>query len=345
MDCFLSYDYKIYSNKGGFCSMIKNFTQFGMLYEKIIFHEKLLSNIESINHPIANFLKQYALNNEDDYFEWVELSNNLNLLNTEKHGKYQQIKIGRFLKKVLPPDIKDHQIEEFIKLLKKNQIQSSNFEIWKGKKIKDAYLPSNFIPFKYGTLWSSCMSHEHCQPFLDLYEDNSNISVLVLLDINNKILGRAIVWNAVYHDGVEYKIMDYVYYSNYEFENSFIEYAKMNNWLYVNSEYGVVTDGVSRFNNEFTVKLEHTNYENYPFIDYMKYLDLKNSQLSNKKGDYLLQHSDGKLAECKTCQDHKKIMCPTCEGISTITDEHGETITCPTCEGHSFIDCPDCVAK
>ncbi len=324
--------------------MLKSFKEF--IFEKVVISDNFLKTIADINHPIANYIYHwYSKNNKDDFYDSVELDE-LPLLLAAKGTKFEKIKIGKFLRKILPVNFKPHDIEEFINLIRKKSLEIGDFEILKGQDIKKAYLPSNFSTIKVGTLWTSCLSKENRQENLQLYCDNSNISVIVLYDNASKIIGRALLWKAIY-EGKSVMLMDDVYsidFKDTSISKKFLYFANENEFLHVNLAKNSAFDGLGfESPNEFIVTLQKADYEKYPFVDFMQYISVSEKYLSNKNGEYSLQKAGkdkdfGNLA-CKTCHGKKTILCPDCEGTGKDKDGHA----CKRCGGdYTFIDCPDC---
>lgn len=324
--------------------MLKKFKDY--VFEKVTISDNFLKTISDINHPIADYISfWYSKNNKDDFYDSVDLDE-LPMLLASKGTKSEKVKIGKFLRKILPPNFKPHDIEEFINLLRKKSLEIGDFEILKGQNIKKAYFPLNFSNIKIGSLWSSCLSKEHRQENLEMYCDNSNISVIVLYDKFSKIIGRALLWDAIY-DHKKVKLMDEIYsidYKDRKISKKFLDFAAENEYLHVNLDKDTVFDALGfNYPNEFKVVLEKADYSKYPFVDFMQYINLTEKYLSNKTGEYSLQSSGkdkdfGHLA-CKTCHGKETILCPDCQG--TGVDKDGDK--CKGCGGdYTFIDCPDC---
>jgi hypothetical protein len=325
--------------------MIKNFKEF--IFEKVEISDNFLKTTQNIKHPIADFISYwYSKNNTDTFYDNIELDE-LPLLLATKGNKFEKIKIGKFLRKILPANFKAHQIEEFINLIKRNFVEIGDFEILKGEDIKKAYHPHNFTNVKIGSLWTSCLSLSQRQNNLQLYCDNSNISVIVLYDQFKKIIGRALLWKAI-HNNKNVILMDEVYSIDYKdnlIYSNFLNFAKENNFLRIDLINEIVIDVNKKvYKDEFIVNLENVKFNMYPFVDFFKYIDLSKKCLSNKNGEYSLQATKSGILEfgilaCKTCHGKSVLLCPACEG--TGVDSSGNK--CQTCGGdYTFIKCPDC---
>jgi hypothetical protein len=141
---------------------------------------------------------------------------------------------SRFLKKF---DIEcvDKELEEFNKLFMKDdiclRIEGLHFELVSGSKIKDGYLEDNYYNDN-GSLGSSCMRYSSTQSYIQTYADYpEKIQLLTLVTNDNKIRGRAVVWNCLHNEG-EITFMDRIYTDNSNFEAYFISYAQKNKWWY-----------------------------------------------------------------------------------------------------------------
>jgi hypothetical protein len=141
---------------------------------------------------------------------------------------------SRFLKKF---DIEcvDKELEEFNKLFMKDdiclRIEGLHFELVSGSKIKDGYLEDNYYN-ENGSLGSSCMRYSSTQSYIQTYADYpEKIQLLTLVTNDNKIRGRAVVWNCLHNEG-EITFMDRIYTDNSNFEAYFISYAQKNKWWY-----------------------------------------------------------------------------------------------------------------
>lgn len=170
-------------------------------------------------------------------------------------------------------ELKDKDIEDFsnrfIAFQKKfRSSESSNIKIVKGEDIRYWYNKDRY-KLEKGQLGNSCMRHERCQPYLDIYCHNINqVSLMILLDEEEKLIARALLWTL--DDGKKlldrcYSIMDYdiqVYHN----------IAKEKGWYY--SKSGDIYLGESKYDGVLKATLDHVNYKQYPFMDSLSYLDM-----------------------------------------------------------------------
>ena len=175
------------------------------------------------------------------------------------------------------------------------------FEVVNGRKIYDAYLVDNYSKI-LGTetnLFNSCMRHEECQSYLDIYVDNVDVvSLLVANDCNGKVLGRAILWTM--HDGK--KAMDTIY-AHDSLTASFIQWANDNNYFYKSRQSCHHSD----FDRHLTeshiympcVILKNYDYNEYPYMDTLSILEDNQLRTHNITNEYrILKSTDGGYEDC-----------------------------------------------
>lgn len=166
----------------------------------------------SVDFDTSKYLKKVS--------EWDSSSDIWNENRTE-------IKIGRFIKRFFGTEYTDVEIEKFVNQWKSLE-ENSTFEIWEGWKIKEGYKSNNyfFAENSSNSLINSCMNDQ--TNLIEFYQYCPSAKLLVLLDENNLILGRALVWT----DYMNKVIMDRVYYALDKDYHKFVYYAKKNGWFY-----------------------------------------------------------------------------------------------------------------
>lgn len=210
-------------------------------------------------------------------------------------------KPGKILKKIFTDEILESffgnvEIERFINSYRSEIEQNIDIKVVKGSDILKYYLQDHYAQgddIPEGTLWSSCMMHQSKQEFLKIYEDNDNISMLIALDTNENLLGRAIVWDGVELD-IDYNgqydkvvtFMDRIYYTHEWIVDKFREYAKNEGWWSkkrqsFDSYKKFMSPEGEYFEANARVKLESIFYHRYPYIDTLFEPDYENKYLSN----------------------------------------------------------------
>lgn len=186
----------------------------------------------------------------------------------------QNSKIGRILKK-LNPNLTDPEIESFVNAFRSNwnimfKDVKDRLRVVTGDQITYWYKASNYAPGR-GTLQHSCMRHEHTQKRVAFYAKNPDkIALCILVDENNKLLARALVWKLDKPDGVVF--MDRVYSSKAEYGKMLEDYAKAKEWKMKSNGYNT--------NHKLSVTLKEW-VPTLPYLDTLRNVVKKNNTLTN----------------------------------------------------------------
>lgn len=210
-----------------------------------------------------------------------------------------KLKVGRFVNHIFEQnniEFTQSQIEEFVNLYKSTydilSDKFSFFEIVDGSDISYWYNRDNYEDDR-GTLGGSCMAGSDSD-FFRIYEENKNCKLIILKSNNgilkdgkiksDKIVGRALLWNAKIIDGDDIRLitfMDRVYTNEDSDKEVFISWAKENGWWYkCEQNYYPETsitngDEIIEFNNyskRLEVEIENIYFDRYPFIDTFSYV-------------------------------------------------------------------------
>ena len=246
----------------------------------------LLKKRHSVENLVDNHINYISISNSDptkiSYLtqERIDLilSNGEDLWSSQKR---YHIKPGSFVSKIFR-NIPIQEIQNF-SILYRNVVSKMNitFDVVSGQSIKNFYHYCSYSK-ETGSLGSSCMKYDSCQDYLDLYVKNPNlIKLLVALDSNKKLIGRALLWD----DGVN-KIMDRIYTvddDNYQFmikqwaDSNGYWYKKEQRW---NNTLYFESKGKVDFK-ELQFKLDKYDFNFYPYMDTFKFIDLNNGIVYN----------------------------------------------------------------
>lgn len=258
----------------------------------------------------------------------------------------QEIKVGKAIRALLKTadvDVSDKEIEEFVNSFKaaldRLNDKFSLFEIVSGENIAKNYYYKNYQENK-GTLGSSCMARVP-ESYLSIYVENPDVCNLIIFksqDDESKIMGRALLWTL--NDGK--KFLDRIYTINESDVQLFKDFAKENGW-YVkrhnnssDSDYAISPDG-SEVRLQLLVTVRKGEYDNYPYLDTLKYYNPYKGILSVEKdsSSYTLESTDGYASNsCEYCGGEGTVECPDCYG-------YGE-YDCRECNGNGEVECNDC---
>lgn len=143
-----------------------------------------------------------------------DLANKLYFSNLTTDVKKNKIKIGRFIKKIIPyySDTDVEKLTNDIKSFKNNL----NFYIVEGDDIAKYYNRGSDLILK-GTLGYSCMNNVS-KIWLEIYTENEeSCRLLILLNKDKQLVGRALLWkiesdlNTNYYMDKQYVTDDYMY--------------------------------------------------------------------------------------------------------------------------------------
>lgn len=263
--------------------------------------------------------KQFFLDYND--INVIMNSDKVEFLNLTKNVKIS-MKVGRFVTKLLTDTCisqatySAYDIERFVYIWKgfaNFEEMSKDFEIVNGEDIRKYYNHRNYAAG--GSLSESCMKHEQCQPYLDIYCENpKQINMLILKNGYGKITGRAIIWKNVNHRLKEWDkkqkevvtFMDRIYSTEESVVEMFKIYAKKMGWLYkyrqqIDDDTPIVQNSKVISNSKLFFYLDNVlSYDSsFPFMDTMRNYSLENGFISNKpfKGSVELCNTSGEYTD------------------------------------------------
>lgn len=206
----------------------------------------------------------------------------------EEKGR-QYTKAARLARKMLSEEalstLTDSDFEKFSNHAQAAEIKRvASIELVSGPLIPHWYLGSRYAGESTGSLWASCMKHAKCQPFLQFYADNPRtINMAVLVNDDNKLEGRALVWTA--NDGRF--LMDRIYGSD-STQQKFKNFARKMGWWHKRHQaigYNLDLYDPSGHSIDDTIMAEidvvESRTETYPYMDTMHCLDMRDKVIHN----------------------------------------------------------------
>lgn len=188
----------------------------------------------------------------------------------------QELRIGRFLSKISDDSktlIEDY-VNEYKFSYKLNAENFNKFKITKGFDMSKFYLEKNYA-LGGGSLNQSCMRFIKSQRRLPIYVNNPNkIKLLYILNLEGKVLARALLWKLDEPKRVTY--MDRIYCVDDYLEKLFLDYA---------DKKGILTRDKA-INENITMKVyldeDYGPPQRNPFMDTFRYFNKKEYYLTNK---------------------------------------------------------------
>lgn len=193
-----------------------------------------------------------------------------------------QAKPGAFISKIFT-NISSKEIEKFSNLYRATVSKPKfTFEIISGENMRQFYHYESYAQDR-GTLGSSCMKHDSCQSFLNIYTENPEVvSMLVMKNDENQLMGRTLLWKFD-----SYKIMDRIYtICDEDLSFYFKTWATQNGYLYKSEQnwYNTLNFeqlGQKKQELQLKIKLKNYTFRRYPYVDTFKFLDLDTGELTN----------------------------------------------------------------
>lgn len=224
------------------------------------------------SNEIINFVKKINFPSYDNHL--------LNFSRTEMN-------IGRFIRAFFGTKYSDAQVENFVNQWKSLD-ESSTFEIWHGSDIGKGY-SSKLYHFNHydngmNPLMNSCMNDMFCVEF---YKYCPDLKLLVLLDKEEAILGRALLWQDI--DGR--KIMDRIYFVYDKDYYKFVRWANENDFYYKKENGGL--NKFIKSGREETIRTEVKILnvfdfpdDEYPYLDTFSYVQGDRAYNYKPEGNY-----------------------------------------------------------
>ncbi len=296
-------------------------------------------------------------------FQWIKNGKKHQILTIvdslyvgEEAVKNSEVSVGRFVRALLTKSgikFKDAEIEDFVykyraEIEKMKDALNKRFRVVKGDDIKK-YYHRNKYESESGDLGNSCMRYDRCQIYLDIYTQNSQASLLLLMSETeeDKIAGRAILWEMEPYEKST-KVMDRIYVIRTADQQLFKDWAIENGyWFKERQDFSEYTEFIfqdketgeqEKRQGEFSVKLDNGGeYPSYPYMDSFKYYNPKNGILYNSSNfdyTYELTDTEGGNGSCNNCGGSGRVECDDCDG-------DGE-VGCNECDADGVVRCDEC---
>jgi len=306
--------------------------------------EQILNIIESGQWFDDNKIKQ-------NYFDLVDSEDKVSFINNKKvlDSDYDKesdtdypykmsgrndVKIGkivRYLYTLRNLTISDSDLEDFVNIWKSSEKNNNiEFKLVSGDDIVKYYHYENYYS-RSGSLGGSCMSDESGKIFKIYSENPDKVKLLIYVDSDDKVHGRALVWKVKKSPCESKYFMDRVYTNRDSDVNRFKEFADSQNWFYKRKMNSHVDDNVlfiykgQDVAGEVKLKLKG-DFSNYPFIDTMCFLSKDKDSLSNLS-DKKCYHLHDVYGNRERCED--------CEGDVIVVNYKGDKELCSSCSaGH-----------
>lgn len=269
-----------------------------------------------------------------------------------KSGKWakknrQSGKPGKIVQKVIGAGtFSNSDYEKFVYALKALWSYGGyDIQLVEGEDIRKWYNSENYYTIA-STLGNSCMSHEECSSYFDVYCEQPECKMLIALK-EDKLAARALVWT------IEGKtFMDRVYYIEDSLYNIYVNYAKEKKW-YIRADNCLLSDGddqcflspedayTTPVYEHFVLRLKRL-YHQWPYIDTFRYLDLENRVLTtySRANTHTCSFTDGNYQDSEDWDDEyecENCGCAYSDEDELVYSEHFSRAGCTACMEYSEI--------
>lgn len=216
----------------------------------------------------------------------------------------QEIKYGKGIRKIFSSvyNMTEKDVEILSNKLTEKFKFCGEFKVVVGETITKYYHGRTYAP-NSGTLNSSCMRGSECNEYFGIYEKNA--SMLIALNSDGYIMGRAILWDNVERNDndVTIKFMDRIYGNDVAIE-AFKTWAINNGYYhkafqsYQDPEAVINPVTKCRENIDMTIRVTG-KHPNYPYMDTFKSTDddIENDEYieisNNRMGDTIFEDTNG----------------------------------------------------
>lgn len=321
--------------------------------------DKLLSTIDDEDYFDDDDIKQnyFSTTDKDDTVSFLLNNKVPDNWNNEEDASMpynmkgrNEVKVGRIIRYLFEliekengdtgvGDVKDKDIEKFVNAYKASKVDTKiKFKLVKGEDIAEYYHEDKYFG-NSGSLGGSCMKDEG-SGFFEIYSQNKKkVNLLIYVDGDDKIHGRALVWKMSDSPCNAEYFMDRVYVNRDSDEIKFKKFAEDNGFLYKKYMNSHIENNVifmykgKEVCGEVRVKLDG-DCDEYPFIDTLCFLSDKHlSNLPSEGCDFL--HSVS--GDCEKCNDCGGDLNTDGEDIGDMlksSDFDVEELCHNCCEGH-----------
>jgi len=263
---------------------------------------------EGANKGKQCVINRRKLNERDDTFSqiWTTQRNSI------KVGR-----LARALITLLGETVTDAQVEDFVNKYKSAydvmNDAFSRFDIVEGNKIAYWYNYERYEDENEGVLGSSCMKNASSS-WLKIYTKNPEQCKLVILYSDagsivdgkfksEKIRGRAILWKTDQGD----MFMERIYTKDDSDVDLYKQFCFHNGWwCRTRQQYGTefqVENGHQTKTAQYVVTLAECDFNHYPFVDSLCYLNTSTKKISNVRSlvspDRVIQNTGGGYSPCR----------------------------------------------
>lgn len=269
------------------------------------FSHLLWSLIQELDTPVAAEIKAMLVSRESIDFLHIEdgdrgpilsylptTRKSADLIDNFVTNKRQAGRIGATIRKILRNEPTDYDLKEFHEMLSSLYLKDEfDIETLVGDEMLDAF-NEKWYPADSGNseLGKSCMRYDYCRPWLSIYTQIPEVSLVVAKKPDNKIHARALVWTGITDvvSGEKVTMVDRIYAAGPRAKNAIIRHMRHADYLHM------IPKNCIKFRSRKTGKLEEctfrlplaTNFSGvngFPWVDSLNTLNISRRELANRQ--------------------------------------------------------------
>lgn len=276
-----------------------------LLEKQLVLSPTIIGKLREINDKVSDFIlacfyEKLDLDTDYSYIDFVKDDGMVSFLKNRwdndnlpsenfSSNRREKMKIGRLIIALASKkgvSFTNKEVEDFVNKYKSTQIDlTKKIKLVKGEEIIKWYNENSYDESggSKTSLYNSCMRFDTCKNYFDVYTKNDNVVLCILLNDENKLQARAIVWlNNTKVNGNDDSYMDRIYSINDGVEQAMKDYAKSKEWWYKPSQGNdetSISNGTYIKENpviETYLPLTYDWEEGFkPFMDSLRYLKEK----------------------------------------------------------------------
>jgi hypothetical protein len=173
-----------------------------------------------------------------------------------------------------------------------------------GEDIRNYYHRRTYQDDDCGSLGSSCMKHDDCQKYFDIYVENKDkIGMAIVFNEYGELIARCICWYPEGKGKGKPKYNDRIYCSSDTIGRNMQITLEKHGYINIYNGNPVKT---LEFEKSLVIQLEKWVFNYYPYVDTMTYMNIQKGTLHNhsSRGHISLGSTGGgpKLDYCNSCK-------------------------------------------
>ena len=276
----------------------------------------LENNLENIIDDLKNskdskdyFDLSYSDRSKISYLKGDRIPENEDLLYDTyyRESKAYHTKIG----KLLSDNISQYDVQRISKIM---YTRESEFNLSITDKICHYYNENNYSQDHgiNGQLHNSCMRYDSLESAIRLYENmgNHKVQLLIVLDHNDLLIARALLWHDVDYNNDKIKYLDRIYSANDNVSQLLSDYADQNGILKYGESHGELRVNIDIDGDDYIPYFDTFNHYSHSGYLSSTYADI---EFSSTEGESMNDIDSQECYECNSRFDRDDLFYSECD--------------------------------